>query len=104
MQFDITTSQSHLAGNAARHEGFFVTMSSSAGGPAIGSFLTYYVHLDEPGEFYADVRDAYGKTVFEIDGVVFKPGIMDHGRDLDGLKGHLIQIGLMTSGQDLVMG
>jgi hypothetical protein len=27
----------------------------------------YYVNLDERGEFYADVRNEQGKTVYEID-------------------------------------
>lgn len=35
---------------------------SAAGRPIFG----YFVNLDERGEFYADVRDEAGKTVYEI--------------------------------------
>jgi hypothetical protein len=30
------------------------------------SHFGYYINLDERGDFYADVRDANGQTVFEI--------------------------------------
>jgi hypothetical protein len=104
MQFNNATSHPYLASKTASYEGFFATMPSAAEGPALGSFLTYHINLDEEGEFYADVRDAYGKTVFEIDGTVYKPGVMAHERDLDGLKGYLVRLGVMKTSQDLVMG
>ncbi|NWC83883.1 hypothetical protein HX798_26880 [Pseudomonas putida] len=103
IQFHIATSNPFSLGDAAGYEGFFVTKSSDAQGPALGSFLTYHVALDEPGEFYADVRDAYGKTVFEIDGSVSQSGVMVHGWDVLGLKRHLVQLGVMTASQELVL-
>ncbi|MEA8592616.1 hypothetical protein PZT57_28615 [Pseudomonas aeruginosa] len=104
MQFNNATSHPYLASKTASYEGFFATMPTPAEGPALGSFLTYHINIDEEGEFYADVRDAYGKTVFEIDGTVEKPGVMAHERDLDGLKGYLVRLGVMKTSQDLVMG
>lgn len=104
MQFNTATTHPYLVRKAARCVGFFPTMSSTADGPALGSFLTYHINLDDEGEFYADVRDAYGMPVFEIDGPVDAPGVMAHERDLEGLKGYLIRIGVMNIGQDLVMG
>lgn len=83
---------------------FFSSRPDSADGPALGTFLTYHVNIDSEGEFYADVRDAYGKTVFEVDGDPVVSGLMTSGYDLKGLKRVLVQNGLMQPKQLLVMG
>lgn len=58
----------------------------------------YFIDLDERGGFRADVRDAEGKTVFEIragdelgedETSIFDDGFMRHKGDLDGLQSHL---------------
>lgn len=50
----------------------------------------YYINLDERGEFYADVRDSKGETVFEIKGSeIFEDGFMKHKSDLRGLESYL---------------
>ncbi|HGM7876907.1 TPA: hypothetical protein ACKRQV_000238 [Pseudomonas aeruginosa] len=83
---------------------FFSSRPDSADGPALGAFLTYHVNIDSDGEFYADVRDAYGKTVFEVDGDPAASGLMTSGYDLKGLKRVLVENGLMQPKQLLVMG
>lgn len=68
----------------------------------------YYVNLDERGDFYADVRDPTGETIFEIrsedDGSIalIEDGFMRHKTDLDGLAKHLAALGLMDHGADLL--
>lgn len=57
--------------------------------PSTGPF-GYYVNLDERGDFYADVRDPSGETIFEIhaegDGSIalIEDGFMRHKTDLAG--------------------
>lgn len=52
----------------------------------------YYVNLDERGEFYADLRDASGTTVYELrseeDGSLapVEDGYMKHRKDMHGLE------------------
>ena len=65
----------------------------------------YFINLDERGDFYADVRDAKGQTVFEIDGFdIFEDGYMKHARDLEGLKEYLIDLEVMFEPDDLIFG
>lgn len=63
--------------------------------------LGYYVNLDERGSFYADVRQADGKTVFEVragnelgedESNPVDDGFMKHLRDVDGLTQYLRSI------------
>jgi hypothetical protein len=74
-------------------------MSAAAPGP-----FGYYVNLDERGDFYADIRDPSGETIFELraeeDGSIalIEDGFMRHKTDLDGLRDHLVSLGLI--GQD----
>jgi hypothetical protein len=64
-------------------------------------FYTYYINLDERGQFYADLRNERGSTVYEImtddDGKCwqFEEGIMSHKNDLSGLEQYLRLIGLI---------
>lgn len=65
----------------------------------------YFINLDERGEFYADVRNEQGKTVFEFKGYdIFEDGFMGHKHDLDGLKEYLVGLGLMKKEDELIRG
>ena len=65
----------------------------------------YFINLDERGEFYADVRDPDGNTVFEVKGFeVFEDGFVDHKYDLESLEDHLHMLGFMPKGVSLVRG
>jgi len=69
----------------------------------------YYINLDERSEFYADVRDHTGKTVFEIkandeEDNIFADGFMKHKNDLNGLKEYLVHLGIMQPTQRLIKG
>lgn len=64
----------------------------------------YYINLDERGDFYADVRDADGQTVFEIragasldedESSIFEDGFMRDKDDLAGLTEHLRSLGVI---------
>lgn len=56
----------------------------------------YHINLNERGVFYADVRDEYGETIFEIKGFdIFEDGFMDHDADMLGLGGYLIDLGVI---------
>lgn len=64
----------------------------------------YYIDLDERGDFYADVRDAAGRTVFEIragdlldqdESSIFEDGYMRHKADLKGLTDYLRELGVI---------
>ncbi len=58
--------------------------------------ITYYINLDERGEFYADVRDEQEKTIFEIHGFdIFEDGFMRHKRDIGGLLSYLRQLDIV---------
>jgi hypothetical protein len=70
----------------------------------------YFVNLDERGEFYADVRDETGNTVFEVrlggddedTSDLVQDGFMKHRRDISGLQSHLIDIGLIGSQDEIL--
>jgi len=70
--------------------------------------LGYYVNLDERGDFYADVRDPSGATILEVrseeDGSIalIEDGFMRHKTDLDGLAEHLVSLGLIGIGAELL--
>jgi len=54
----------------------------------------FFVNLDERGEFRADVRDAAGSTVFELESAgepleLVEDGFMKHAKDLTGLEKYL---------------
>jgi len=60
--------------------------------------FTYYINLDERGEFYADVRNEKEKTVFEIQGYeIFEDGFMSHKDDVTGLQEYLRWIDIIPS-------
>jgi hypothetical protein len=74
---------------------------------------SYYINLDERGSFYADVRNQNGNTVFEIkagnelkegESSIFEDGFMKNKNDIEGLRNHLIELGIMNKNQTLIMG
>ena len=66
---------------------------------------SYYINLDERGEFYADVRDHAENTVFEIHGFdVFEDGYMQHGKDLNGLREYCAELGVMELTDNILPG
>lgn len=63
---------------------------------------TYHINLDERGEFFADVRDEAGKTVFEIHGFeIFEDGFMRDKHDLAGLHEYLCDLEVINHGAEL---
>lgn len=71
----------------------------------------YYINLDERGDFYADVRDRDGNTVYEVragdsleeDGSsIFDDGFMRHKEDLVGLGRYLRDMGIISKGGELL--
>jgi len=65
----------------------------------------YYIDLDERGEFDADVRNEAEDTVFTIKGFeIFEDDYMKHSKDIDGLKDHLVSLGIMKPGDNLISG
>lgn len=67
------------------------------------STYIYHINLDERGTFYADVRDSRGKTVFEIhDFDIFEHGFMKNKEDVDGLRKHLVDLGIISPGDELM--
>lgn len=64
----------------------------------------YYIDLDERGDFVADVRNAEGKTVFEIragnslnqdESSIFEDGFMRDKDDVSGLTDYLRSLGVI---------
>jgi hypothetical protein len=60
------------------------------------------------GDFYADIRDPSGETVFELraeeDGSIglIEDGFMRHKTDLSGLREHLVDLGLIGPDAELL--
>ena len=78
--------------------------------PFPSATYTYHINLNERGSFYADVRNSSEKTVFTIkagnelaedESSIFEDGFMEHIHDMDGLKQHLISLGIMQPNQEL---
>jgi hypothetical protein len=65
----------------------------------------YFINTDERGEFNADVRDADGRTVFEITNLEpIEDGFMSNANDLDGLKDWLIDLEIIPKHATLTKG
>lgn len=63
----------------------------------------YSINLDERGEFRADVRDALGQSVYEIEGFdLFEDGFMKNKHDLGGLAAMLVEHEVIPAGNDLL--
>jgi len=64
----------------------------------------YYINLDERGEFFADVRDSNGKTIFEIHGFdLFEERYMLDKYDVENLADHLVDLGILPSESSLTL-
>ena len=64
----------------------------------------YYINLDERGEFFADVRDSNGETVFEIHGFdLFQYGILLDKYDVDKLTDYLVDLEILPLGSSLTL-
>lgn len=64
----------------------------------------YYVNFDKPDQFFADVRNALGKTVFELrDTEIIDSGVMSDKRDVAGLREFLIERGVMHNDEMLLL-
>lgn len=79
----------------------------------LGDAFQYFINLDERGSFSADVRNEQGETVFTIkagdelaedETSIFEDGFMRDKNDLEGLREHLMELGIMEIGQNLVKG
>ena len=65
----------------------------------------YFINLDERGDFYADVRDESGATVYEIHGFdIFEDGYMRNKSDTWGLRSYMIDLGIMAPADTLTTG
>ena len=65
----------------------------------------YFINLNERGEFYADVRDETGQTVFEInDYDFFENGYVSNPEDINGLLDFMIEIGIADSSDSIIKG
>ena len=69
------------------------------------NYFEYFVNLDERGEFYADLRNGSGETVYQIKGFdIFEDGFMKHKYDLQGLKEYMVELGIMQDDQEIKRG
>lgn len=64
----------------------------------------YYINLDERGEFYADVRDMQGNTVFEWHGFDMFGNEMKDKNDIEGLQQYLIDDCIIPADSVLIKG
>jgi hypothetical protein len=63
----------------------------------------YYINLDEKGEFYADVRNNEGFTIFEFKGYwMFEDGHMSDKDDTEGLLKYLQGELILTEYDEIV--
>jgi hypothetical protein len=68
-----------------------------------GGDYGYSINLDERGDFKADVRDAFGHSVYEIDGFdIFEDGFMKDKQDLKGLTTMLVENGVIPPDSDVL--
>lgn len=72
------------------------------------STYRYHINLDERGEFYADVRDPFGETVFEINteaayGLV-EGGMVKDVRNPSKIKEHLVYLNFIDDGDEVISG
>lgn len=73
-----------------------------------GGKLGFYINLDERGEFYADIRDMDGVTVWEVrsddDGSLWpvEYGYMRNKEDLEGLSEYLSSVGIIPEWAEIL--
>jgi len=65
----------------------------------------YYINLDERGEFFADVRDSNGETIYEIHGFdLFEERYMLDKYDVENLADYLADLGILPAGSAITLG
>lgn len=65
---------------------------------------SYFINLDERGEFYADVRNESDKTVLEIhDTWIFEDGFMADKLDMDGLHEYMYDMQMIEPDDCIVI-
>lgn len=65
----------------------------------------YYINLDERGMFYADVRNAWDETVFEINSErddLVEDSFMRDRYDTEGLGRYLTRLGILPPDAELM--
>ncbi|KAF1702915.1 hypothetical protein [Pseudoxanthomonas kaohsiungensis] len=71
----------------------------------------YFIDLHERGSFIADVRDAQGKTIYEVragnelgedEASPVDDGFMKHVEDIDGLQSYLLDLKLLQPGDRIL--
>jgi hypothetical protein len=67
-------------------------MSKRAG--TLPTSFTYWIDMDERGEFRATVHDSRGREVMSINEEIFEDGYMRHKKDLSGLASYLEDLGI----------
>ena len=67
-------------------------MSKRAG--TLPTSFTYWIDMDERGEFRATVHDPRGREVMSINEEIFEDGYMRHKKDLSGLASYLEDLGI----------
>lgn len=77
----------------------------------VSNLYGYYINTDERGDFYADVRNADGQTVFEIragdslgedESSIFEDGFMRNKDDLPGLTDYLRSLGVIPQDAEVL--
>lgn len=59
--------------------------------------FTYHINKDERGEFEADVRNPFNKSVFSISGgQIFEDGFMQNKHDVAGLQDYLRELKIIS--------
>lgn len=90
----------HHSMDAEKHPEWFVDDNNEVQvdtPDSVSKKYVYHINLDERGEFMADVRDENDETVFNIDGYdIFEDGFMKDKHDHEGLKKHLINLGIIN--------
>jgi len=65
----------------------------------------YYINLDERGQFFADVRDSNGETIYEIHGFdLFDERYMLDKYDVENLADHLVDLEILPLGSFITLG
>lgn len=69
-------------------------MSKRAASGTLPTSFTYWIDMDERGEFKATVYDSRDREVMSINEEIFEDGYMRHKKDLRGLASYLEELGI----------
>lgn len=65
----------------------------------------YYINLEESSMFYADIRNGFDDTVYELfDYSLIEDGFMRHSGDIVGLESYLIDLKILKQTDTLELG